>query len=461
MAAETNAAFTGSGDLGQPSISRKRKRLSSHITDHTPRGSNGDLDATHTMAPIQVQIGALQALEALLTVGGSLRSDRWRADVDSLLITVAMNISASSSLVAGCYSEHMADRFEEGMSYTISDVQIAAYKAVLASLLSPCYHRPPYLSQALSLFRRGKQESGTELAEFCAHALLALEPFMHPRSQPYASIPRSTSVGGNQASSAFHCQKSMLYFENSDGGRSVPEASGNLPFGDGLSQDDDIYLGWLANGDDPNTDQDHLGCNPEIPIDSLVGTLTENDGLQCRALDEITNMTSLQSHINDATTVPPVSIGNTSSTSNEKNLPTGPLQTQRSNAIDVLDSGPHKIGQSEDSSGKQLSEIRVADHELNAESESEYSEKLLPSQLNADPGIQKNHDNVEPVIAIRKEKTDPEPVKSSVDVSQTVLEASTQSQTEDQVQKDSFIASTVNCDSDDIPEIVDCDPDTE
>jgi proline/glutamate/leucine-rich protein 1 len=71
--------------------------------------------------------------------------------VDAVLASVAMagatgTISASTSFEEDCsYPEALSGEF-----------QVAAYQALLASLLSPCCHRPPFLAQGLSIFRHGK-----------------------------------------------------------------------------------------------------------------------------------------------------------------------------------------------------------------------------------------------------------------------------------------------------------------
>ncbi|KAL6276805.1 hypothetical protein ACE6H2_020406 [Prunus campanulata] len=64
---------------------------------------------------------------------------------------------------------------------------LAALRALLAYFLSSSCVRPPYLAE-------GKQETGTKLAEFCAHALLALEVLMHPRVLPLADFANAPSL---------------------------------------------------------------------------------------------------------------------------------------------------------------------------------------------------------------------------------------------------------------------------
>lgn len=133
---------------------------------------------------------------------GALKSEQWRSKVDSLLIAIAMD-----SFREGSSSEEINVFQKKDPAATATDLQLAALRALLASFLSAS--RPPYLSQGLELFRRGtsismiqyefclyllehneiyviagKQQTGTKLAEFCAHAMLTLEVLIHPRALP-------------------------------------------------------------------------------------------------------------------------------------------------------------------------------------------------------------------------------------------------------------------------------------
>ncbi|KAL5724950.1 hypothetical protein ACHQM5_008150 [Ranunculus cassubicifolius] len=161
---DSNVSFSIQSKQPQTYASNKKRK---HSTISPQNGGVEPPLISKPTTPISVQIAALQALEALLTVGGSLQSESWRSNVDNLLVTVAANACES-----GWGQEERAD------------FQLAALHALLASFLSPARHRPPYLERGLELFRRGKQETGTKLAEFCAHALLALEVLLHPRALP-------------------------------------------------------------------------------------------------------------------------------------------------------------------------------------------------------------------------------------------------------------------------------------
>ncbi|KAJ8643443.1 hypothetical protein MRB53_005191 [Persea americana] len=193
--------------------------------------------------PLSVQIAALQALEALLTVGGAMRSEYWRSDVDLLVITIATH---------ACNGEWSSKEknyilLEESTS-TRADFQLAALRALLASLLSPACVRPPYLSQGLGLFRQGRQETGTRLAEFCAHALLTLEVLIHPRALPLSDVPSGNrSMAGEGFNHRFPFSSSQnpnLHF------------SGGMPSAYDLDPEDDLYDSWLGNGEEGAT---HIG----------------------------------------------------------------------------------------------------------------------------------------------------------------------------------------------------------
>ncbi|CAK9309947.1 unnamed protein product [Citrullus colocynthis] len=128
---------------------------------------------------VHLRIAALEALETLLTLAGALRSEEgWRAKVEHLLIT-----AAASSFEWPRASDDIFFQANESIEVWV-DYQLATFRALLASFLSAVHVRPLALAQGLELFRRGKQENGTKLAEFCAHALLAIEVLIHPRVLP-------------------------------------------------------------------------------------------------------------------------------------------------------------------------------------------------------------------------------------------------------------------------------------
>lgn len=196
------------------------------------------------LTPISVKIAALEALETLLTVGGALRSERWRSKVDVVLITVATDACKGGWIkqANNVYTLHDS-------SPSLADFQLASLRALLASLLSPGRIRPPYLAQGLELFHRGMQETGTKVAEFCAHALLTLEVLIHPRALPLIDIAFSVEYPVNGVKNGFMenntysgVQKHNLYSGGtSRNGPDYPE-----------SEEDDLYEKWVKDGDGSN-----------------------------------------------------------------------------------------------------------------------------------------------------------------------------------------------------------------
>ncbi|XP_025811285.1 uncharacterized protein LOC112889030 isoform X5 [Panicum hallii] len=124
-----------------------------------------------TLTPVCVKIAALRTLELILNLGGLFRGS-WRSEMDQLLIDVATK---------ACYKAVIYEQSSPWIEDpSISDFQLASFRALLASFLSNHHERPLYF-EGLELFSRGKLETGTELAKFCSHALLALDVRVHPR----------------------------------------------------------------------------------------------------------------------------------------------------------------------------------------------------------------------------------------------------------------------------------------
>eukprot|EP01018_Ginkgo_biloba_P021984 Gb_25873 [translate_table: standard] len=386
-----------------------------------------------------------------------------------------MNTSTSSSFLRFCDEEDISC-FEESTSFTTADFQLAAYKALLASLLSPCCHRPSYLSQGLALFRKGRQEAGTELAEFCAHALLALEPLIHPRSLPYAvppaTMPTSTAIDRqNQGNTVSHMQ-------NAEGLPSVPGGSGSMTFGaslnDDIYQDYEFILGWLGNGEDSTADPHHLYDNTDVPIESLVETLTDNRALQCSPLDDITNMASQHSPINDEVQHSVAVEGLTSHINGQDivTLPADQVETEKANPVDMCEashlradgsqecmvggSGSEivcRAGLSSSQSARELINDLTYEHPTTGRSDvvNNSGETML------DETATTVHMNT---LAIKATETVHDPhceTSTSVKIDSQLVETISVPLTV----KPFAVSSTAESDSDAIPDIVDGDPDTE
>ncbi|GLT57051.1 hypothetical protein SLA2020_300530 [Shorea laevis] len=171
------------------SAKRKRKHSASFESseeqqDKTKTGLQVGAHKKHKIIPISLKMAALEALETLLTVGGVLGSESWRSSIDNLLIMIA-----TYSCKGGWANEENDIFLSHESTSILADFQLAALRALLASLLAPARVRPPYLAQGLDLFRRGKQEAGTKIAGFCAYALLTLEVLIHPRTLALDDFP--------------------------------------------------------------------------------------------------------------------------------------------------------------------------------------------------------------------------------------------------------------------------------
>ncbi|KAA8547993.1 hypothetical protein F0562_004422 [Nyssa sinensis] len=210
----------------QPSH-KKRKHVTTIGSLEEPVDEEG-LDAvtkTNLTSPIPLKIAALKALEVLLTVGGALSSEYWRSSVD-----------LSSTL-----------------------------HALLASLLSPTRVRPRYLFRGLELFHKGKQMTGTKIAEICAHALLALELHMHPRHLPVVDFPSPIHGSFNER---FNCEVS----ENLCSTGQENDAQLSTPPGVDNSDGNDDSCSWVHNGnesDDPPSNRNE-NINTEEPSNADV-----------------------------------------------------------------------------------------------------------------------------------------------------------------------------------------------
>lgn len=81
----------------------------------------------------------------MLQTWGSGMSQRQRMQIDA----ITAHIASTASLAA----HHISQSFEGNCNQAGAvAVQLAALKALLASVLSPAPHRPPFLPQALALF---------------------------------------------------------------------------------------------------------------------------------------------------------------------------------------------------------------------------------------------------------------------------------------------------------------------
>ncbi|KAK7389851.1 hypothetical protein VNO78_25146 [Psophocarpus tetragonolobus] len=217
---------------------RKHSSTTASLQEHNEGGGVGvEVPKNHPLPPISLRIAALETLEALVTVAGALKSEPWRSKVDSLLIVIAMD-----SFKEGSVGE---EKSVLEPAANVTDLQLAALRALLVSFLSFARVRPPYLSQGLELFHRGKQQTGTKLAEFCAHALLTLEVLIHPRALPLVDY----AYANNNLLEA-HSNLQHEYFGRSN---STPYGLPQVPPHD---YDDDLCARWLENGNEADESLD-------------------------------------------------------------------------------------------------------------------------------------------------------------------------------------------------------------
>ncbi|XVE99055.1 hypothetical protein REPUB_Repub03eG0163700 [Reevesia pubescens] len=274
---ETSPANIGpsTGASLQPS-DRKRKlatKTGSLVEKQDRTNQEVEGPNTHQMTPITVKIAALDTLEVLLTVGGASKSESWRSSIDSLLIKIA-----TDTCKGGWGSEENNIFLPHESTSIWTDLQLSSLHALLASFLAPARVRPPYLSQGLELFRKGKQEAGTKLAGFCAYALLALEVLIHPKALPlddfYSAYHNSTDGASNRfpqnTYSSGQKQNTMFYNAIQRTEQSALE-----------SHDDDLYERWLQNENEnitvenmkDKTSRPNLGEKPYANDSSFTNTL--------------------------------------------------------------------------------------------------------------------------------------------------------------------------------------------
>mmetsp|Transcript_33644 Transcript_33644/g.74492 ORF Transcript_33644/g.74492 Transcript_33644/m.74492 type:complete len:944 (+) Transcript_33644:69-2900(+) len=144
--------------------------------------TGGAVPAGGTPADLAAQGHALQLLAAVVQVAGGCLTPELRARYDSLAVHVACCCSDAAAQVS---REPGAGAVAAA---AVRALQLQSYRLLQVTLLAPCSHRAPYLSQALSLFRRGCSESSAELSSWCTAAVLSCEALLHPRSLPIQAV---------------------------------------------------------------------------------------------------------------------------------------------------------------------------------------------------------------------------------------------------------------------------------
>ncbi|KAM7268837.1 hypothetical protein ACFE04_011003 [Oxalis oulophora] len=204
-----------------------------------------------------LKIAALEALGALLSVVGGLKNEDWRSEVDVLLITMAVD---SCQGQWGLIEPKTCSQ----------DLQLAALRALLASLLSSANACPAHLSHGLELFRQGMQETG-KVAEFCAHALMALEVLIHPRALPITDFSSTHSKASNNLNYMFpqNMNSSVQNFFSPFASGMVQEMVHEVNLYDKLTTEENESEMPLKT---PNSNSDHVVLSQEVAQIDL-GTL--------------------------------------------------------------------------------------------------------------------------------------------------------------------------------------------
>jgi hypothetical protein len=97
--------------------------------------------------------------------------------------------------------------------------------------------------------KTGKQQTGTKLAEFCAHAMLTLEVLIHPRALPLVDyVPPNNDTFGEAQFSFGHEYASRNHTTPFSLSQTEPPVSVNNLFADYLANGDDEMGGlWTEN----------------------------------------------------------------------------------------------------------------------------------------------------------------------------------------------------------------------
>uniref|UniRef100_A0A5B7ARE6 Putative proline-, glutamic acid-and leucine-rich protein 1 n=1 Tax=Davidia involucrata TaxID=16924 RepID=A0A5B7ARE6_DAVIN len=121
------------------------------------------------------------------------------------------------------------------------------------------------VTHVLKMAFAGMQETGTKLAEFCAHALLALEVLIHPRALPLIDFPSANNNSFDGIKSRF---PENLYSAGQK--QNNPFSSGTLGKGPAdPDSDDELYKSWLGNGDEIQVPEIDLEKNLSYAEESL------------------------------------------------------------------------------------------------------------------------------------------------------------------------------------------------
>ncbi|KAL6989322.1 hypothetical protein U1Q18_015072 [Sarracenia purpurea var. burkii] len=124
------------------------------------------------------------------------------------------------------------------------------------------------------------RETGTKLAEFCSHALLALEVLIHPRSLSVIDFSSSTNASSDAVNSTFPDVYSYRNKQNTS------FSIGTLgKTSDDSNVGDDLYESWLANDDEIETQKDKYYAEKDLetlgdPLAKKIPPLVDSFGIR-------------------------------------------------------------------------------------------------------------------------------------------------------------------------------------
>ncbi|KAK8629712.1 hypothetical protein V6N13_078543 [Hibiscus sabdariffa] len=275
---EISPANTGPA-LPQPSNRKRKHGIKTGSQEENQVGALPKVGEsnTHQMTPITVKIAALDSLELLLTVGAASKSDSWRSSIDSLVIRTAIN---SCKRGWGNVENNVFLPHESASAW--ADFQLSSLRALLASFLAPARVRPPHLSQGLELFRRGKQEAGTKLAQFCGYALFALEVLIHPRALPLDDFYSADGVSNVFSENTYpdSQKQNTLFFSAA---QTTEQGA--------IKSHDDLYNKWLQNEvENENIADENTKDKTSRPNDSSLANVLEVSEQEPAAADAEVHM---------------------------------------------------------------------------------------------------------------------------------------------------------------------------
>lgn len=203
------AAGSGKGSGPGPQRPAKRARKSGGATGNelgqfdpataaaaAAAGSDNGVLAAAAAGELWPQVAVLGVLKGLLAAGGQVLPAEVRAHADAIVYHISASAAQLETHLAQQPALSAAAAAASGGSGDLAALQVAAYEALLVSVQVPCAHRPPFLSQAVGLFRQGRSSSNVAVAAVCQAAALQLEGLLHPRTTAMGGVRQYAGMDG-------------------------------------------------------------------------------------------------------------------------------------------------------------------------------------------------------------------------------------------------------------------------